>query len=236
MALGAAGYRAVAPDMRGYGHTDAPLAIEGYSWQVILADMTALMDALGCETAVLCGHDWGAILAWFFAVAAPERFPTMIVLSVPPGGLGCWSDTAPMDALVAQHGTGDEGNYFYTLCHCEDFDAVSSQACTSRSILTLGDCFSESPLRVMNAWVDYDQLLVCFQGYGEAWPFTEGVYTGPAEEEYNSDPARMLRMMFFTGRASSCRALQVRISFLGSCFVGNEPILVSFWSHPGALT
>ena len=175
VALGEAGYRAVAPDMRGYGHTDAPLAIEGYSWQVILADMTGLMDVLGCETAVLCGHDWGAILAWFFAVAAPERFPTMIILSVPPGGLGCWSDTAPMDALVAQHGTGDESNYFYTLCHCEDFDAVSAQAIASNS-----------PLSVIYGSILIDCL--CCQGYGKAWPFTEGVHTGPAEEEYDSDP------------------------------------------------
>ena len=44
---------------------------------------------------------------------------------------------------------------------------------------------------------------------GKAWPFRPGVYSGPAEAEYDSDPARFLRMMFFTGRASSCRALQV---------------------------
>ena len=43
---------------------------------------------------------------------------------------------------------------------------------------------------------------------GKAWPFRPGVYSGPAEAEYDSDPARFLRMMFFTGRASSCRALQ----------------------------
>ena len=105
--------------MRGYGHTDSPLPVSSYSFQTILADMLALMDTLGHSSAILAGHDFGAGLAWFFAVHEPLRFPALVILSVPPGGLGCWSDTSPIDGLVASHGE----NYFYQLCHVEDYEA-----------------------------------------------------------------------------------------------------------------
>src|SRR5438067_11701794 len=62
--LAAAGYHAVAPDVRGYGRTDAPAPIESYSMRTMLADYLGLLDALGEQTAVIVGHDWGAPLAW----------------------------------------------------------------------------------------------------------------------------------------------------------------------------
>src|SRR5207248_3168752 len=74
-ALAAAGYHAVAPDLRGYGETDAPQAIESYSMLTMTADVVGLLDAMQAETAVLVGHDWGCgdRLALRAALSATHR-------------------------------------------------------------------------------------------------------------------------------------------------------------------
>jgi len=82
-ALAAAGFHAVAPDMRGYGQTDRPEAIEQYTLFHLVGDMVGLLDALGEERAVIAGHDWGAPMAWHAAQLRPDRFRAVIGLSVP---------------------------------------------------------------------------------------------------------------------------------------------------------
>ena len=82
-ALAAAGFHAVAPDLRGYGRTDAPQAVESYSMRNMTADAAGILDALGVETAVVAGHDWGAPIAWHCALMYPERFSAVVALSVP---------------------------------------------------------------------------------------------------------------------------------------------------------
>jgi pimeloyl-ACP methyl ester carboxylesterase len=82
-ALSTAGFHAVAPDMRGYGRTDRPEAIEQYTVLHIVGDMVGLLDALGAEQAVIAGHDWGATIAWQAALLRPDRFRAVIALSVP---------------------------------------------------------------------------------------------------------------------------------------------------------
>jgi pimeloyl-ACP methyl ester carboxylesterase len=82
-ALAAAGFHAVAPDMRGYGQTDCPAAIDQYTLLHLVGDMVGLLDALGHETAVIAGHDWGAPVAWHAALLRPDRFRAVIGLSVP---------------------------------------------------------------------------------------------------------------------------------------------------------
>ena len=82
-ALAEAGFRAVAPDMRGYGQTDRPEEIEKYTLLHLVGDMVGLLDALGAETAVIAGHDWGAPVAWHAALLRPDRFRGVIGLSVP---------------------------------------------------------------------------------------------------------------------------------------------------------
>jgi pimeloyl-ACP methyl ester carboxylesterase len=81
--LAAAGYRVVAPDMRGYGQTDRPEAIDQYTLFHLVGDMVGLLDALGQETAVIVGHDWGAPVAWHAALLRPDRFRAVVGLSVP---------------------------------------------------------------------------------------------------------------------------------------------------------
>ncbi|HEX8878398.1 MAG TPA: alpha/beta hydrolase [Candidatus Acidoferrum sp.] len=82
-ALAEAGFHAVAPDMRGYGQTDCPEQIDQYTLLHLVGDMIGLLDALGVETAVIVGHDWGAPVAWHAALWRPDRFRGVIGLSVP---------------------------------------------------------------------------------------------------------------------------------------------------------
>ncbi len=82
-ALTQAGYRAVAPDMRGYGKTDRPEAIDKYTLLHLVGDMVGLVDALGERQAVIVGHDWGAPVAWHAALMRPDRFRGVAGLSVP---------------------------------------------------------------------------------------------------------------------------------------------------------
>ena len=82
-ALAAAGYRAVAPDLRGYGGSDAPEGVESYRMGPLLADAASIASALGAEKFHLAGHDWGAGIGWAFAVAMPDRLFTYAALSVP---------------------------------------------------------------------------------------------------------------------------------------------------------
>jgi pimeloyl-ACP methyl ester carboxylesterase len=87
-ALAAAGFHAVAPDMRGYGQTDAPAEVERYTMLHLVGDMVAVLDALGAPTATIVGHDWGAPVAWHAALLRPDRFLAVAALSVPFRGRG----------------------------------------------------------------------------------------------------------------------------------------------------
>ncbi len=82
-ALTAAGYRVVAPDMRGYGGSSAPAEVEAYDIVSLCGDMSGLLDALGEQRAMFVGHDWGAWLVWQLAVLHPERVRAVAGLSVP---------------------------------------------------------------------------------------------------------------------------------------------------------
>ena len=98
-ALASAGYRAVAPDMRGYGGTDAPLDVASYTMLHHVGDMTELVRALGETQAVIVGHDWGAPVAWSAALLRPDIFRAVVGLSVPfspPSGVNL------LDALERQ--------------------------------------------------------------------------------------------------------------------------------------
>jgi pimeloyl-ACP methyl ester carboxylesterase len=85
-ALAQAGYRAVAPDMRGYGGTDAPEHLDQYTVFHAVGDLVALLDSLGEQQAVVVGHDWGATIAWQAALLRPDRFRAVVALSVPMMG------------------------------------------------------------------------------------------------------------------------------------------------------
>jgi len=105
-ALAEAGFHAVAPDMRGYGQSEAPTEIERYTLLHLVGDMVGLLDALGAPTAVIAGHDWGAPVAWHAALLRPDRFRAVIGLSVPYRPRGSVRPTTAMpqtdDAIFYQ--------------------------------------------------------------------------------------------------------------------------------------
>lgn len=81
-ALVGAGYRTIAPDLRGFGDSDRPEGVENYSILNVLGDLNALCDELGIERAHVVGHDWGAGAAWGFASIFPDRTRTLTAISV----------------------------------------------------------------------------------------------------------------------------------------------------------
>lgn len=82
-ALAGAGFHGVAPDMRGYGGTEAPAVVEAYGILQLVGDLEGLLAALGERTALLVGHDWGAAVVWQAALLRPDLFPAMAAMSVP---------------------------------------------------------------------------------------------------------------------------------------------------------
>jgi len=82
-ALADGGFHAVAPDMRGYGRTTAPPAIEQYTLLHLVGDIVGLVEALGGGPAIVAGHDWGAPVAWHAALLRPDLFRGIVALSVP---------------------------------------------------------------------------------------------------------------------------------------------------------
>jgi pimeloyl-ACP methyl ester carboxylesterase len=82
-ALAGAGFRVVAPDMRGFGRSSAPRELESYDIATLCADMTGLLDQLGDQSAIFVGHDWGANVVWQLALQQPQRVRAVAGLSVP---------------------------------------------------------------------------------------------------------------------------------------------------------
>jgi pimeloyl-ACP methyl ester carboxylesterase len=81
-ALAGAGHRVLAPDLRGFGETTRPPAVEDYKLRALVADVTGLLDLLGIGRAAVVGHDWGAGLAWRVAMFAPDRVERLVAVSV----------------------------------------------------------------------------------------------------------------------------------------------------------
>lgn len=104
-ALAEAGFRAVAPDMRGYGGTDAPADPARYTMLHHVGDLVALVQALGETQAVIVGHDWGAPTAWNAALLRPDCFRAVAGLSVP------YSPPGPIDLLSALEQQGIRNFY-----------------------------------------------------------------------------------------------------------------------------
>jgi pimeloyl-ACP methyl ester carboxylesterase len=77
-----AGMRVIAPDLRGFGESDKPEAVEAYTLQRSRADIVAVLDSLDVARAHVVGHDWGAGLAWVLAAFAPERVDRLVAMSV----------------------------------------------------------------------------------------------------------------------------------------------------------
>jgi pimeloyl-ACP methyl ester carboxylesterase len=80
--LADAGFRVIAPDLRGYGDTDAPSAVAAYTLEHLCADVLGLLDVLGIDRARVVGHDWGALIGWRLCMYMPARVECFVALSV----------------------------------------------------------------------------------------------------------------------------------------------------------
>jgi pimeloyl-ACP methyl ester carboxylesterase len=103
-AVAAAGYRAIAPDMRGYGGSSAPVDAALYTPFQTVGDLVGLLDALQVPEAIIVGHDWGATVAWNAAMMRPDLFKAVFCLSVPYSPRG---NASVLDAMRAA-GHGDD--------------------------------------------------------------------------------------------------------------------------------
>jgi pimeloyl-ACP methyl ester carboxylesterase len=104
-ALAAAGYRAVAIDVRGYGRSSCPRAVEDYRMMKMVGDVVGLLPALGASRACLVGHDWGAPIVWNSALLRPDLFWGVAGLSVPYAPRG---DGPTLAAMRARFGATEE--------------------------------------------------------------------------------------------------------------------------------
>ena len=82
-ALAAAGYRAIAPDQRGYGDTEGPEAVEEFDIHHLTADLVGLLDALEIDRAIFVGHDWGGLITWQMPLLHPSRVAGVIGVNTP---------------------------------------------------------------------------------------------------------------------------------------------------------
>lgn len=90
-ALVNAGFRVIAPDLRGYGNSPSPLEKEKYAMPILMNDVIGILDKLGLDKVHLIGHDWGASLSWHLVNYYEQRFNSLTVLSVGYPGNSAWS-------------------------------------------------------------------------------------------------------------------------------------------------
>jgi pimeloyl-ACP methyl ester carboxylesterase len=122
------GFRAVAPDMRGYGGSSRPPKLEDYTMEAIVGDMIELLDALGRESAVWVGHDWGAPVVWSVVQHHAARVDGVANLCVPylPNGFSVQSLVPLVDRNVYPLDKFPVGQWDYHLYYEESFDAASA--------------------------------------------------------------------------------------------------------------
>jgi soluble epoxide hydrolase/lipid-phosphate phosphatase len=107
-ALAEKGFRAIAPDQRGYGDTDCPAPIEAYTQRKLVGDIVGMLAALGIAKCVIVGHDWGGMVAWNTALIAPDRVERVIGVNTPFIPRAPMKPTDAMRAMAA-------GGFHYVL-------------------------------------------------------------------------------------------------------------------------
>jgi len=101
-ALAAAGFRAIAPDQRGYGRTSRPADVASYDIAHLTADLAGMLDALGLKDAIFCGHDWGGIVSWQMPLLYPSRVRGSIGVNTPFMARGPMDPIAMMRAVFGE--------------------------------------------------------------------------------------------------------------------------------------
>jgi pimeloyl-ACP methyl ester carboxylesterase len=104
-ALAAAGFRAIAPDQRGYGRSSRPANVEDYDVAHLTGDLAGMLDALGLKNAIFCGHDWGGLVVWQMPLFHPDRVAGVIGVNTP------FLARAPLDPIMAMRAVYGENMY-----------------------------------------------------------------------------------------------------------------------------
>lgn len=110
-ALAAAGFRVLAPDMRGYGGSDAPTAVSAYGMLSLVGDLVGLVREAGADRAMIVGHDFGAAVSWTAALLRPDLFEAVACLSVP---FNAWrAGPPPLSMLKALSVATGKGDFYF---------------------------------------------------------------------------------------------------------------------------
>jgi soluble epoxide hydrolase / lipid-phosphate phosphatase len=128
-ALGALGFRVIAPDMRGYGRSSVPDTHDAYTLENIVADMIELVDHLGADKVVWIGHDWGSPVAWSLAAHHPDRTAAVASLCIPYrlGLEGLEALAALIDRDIYPIDEYPAGQWDYMLHYQEDFAGATAE-------------------------------------------------------------------------------------------------------------
>jgi pimeloyl-ACP methyl ester carboxylesterase len=120
------GFRAIAPDMRGYGRSSIYPRHEDYAQQQIVADMIELLDAIGADKAIWVGHDWGSPVVWSIAQHHPQRCHSVANLCVPyiPEGFAAENAIPLSDRKVYPEDQFPAAQWDYQLFYRENFAAA----------------------------------------------------------------------------------------------------------------
>lgn len=161
-ALSGAGYRVIAPDQRGYGHSDAPEAIDAYTVLHMTGDAIGLLDALKVKQAVVAGHDWGAPVAFHLGLLRPDRISAVMSLSVPYAPRG----PIALTALMRQNGVHNFYMLYFQEPGVAEAEFEANVAKTMRAFLYTGsgdnthprDFGIVPPEGMMSTLVDPDTL------------------------------------------------------------------------------
>jgi pimeloyl-ACP methyl ester carboxylesterase len=120
-AFEAAGLWAIAPDQRGYGLTSRPDAVEAYDIEALTGDLVALLDHLGVEKAIFCGHDWGGIVVWQMPLRHPDRVAGVIGVNTP------FMPRSPADPIQIMRRRFGEDMYIVNFQKPAEADAVLAE-------------------------------------------------------------------------------------------------------------
>jgi pimeloyl-ACP methyl ester carboxylesterase len=192
-ALALAGYRVVAPDLRGYARSSRPADVADYTMMHLSGDVIGLVHALGEERAVLVGHDWGAPIAWATAQMRPDVVRGVAGLSVPPVPRGT---TSPLTVRRTIHGESFYQVYFQQQ-GAADREFAANPRSTFRTLLYWGS--GDNPVNsrprpwavssagtlldtmhdpaVLPSWLSEDDVDVFFEEFSHQGdsPFTGGL-------------------------------------------------------------
>ncbi len=142
-ALAEAGYRAIAPDQRGYGKSSVQPRVSDYTVEKLIADTHGLLDALELSSAVFVGHDWGALLLWQMAMLAPERIDKLIILNIPhyprstEDPVAIWRERFGDEFYIVNFQDSDEADRTFAADTAHFFDVTMRRNQMSREVFDL---------------------------------------------------------------------------------------------------